>query len=48
MNFDSYDIEIENARTWNDEEIEIPEAPDSWSINDFDDLLSCGDAESCW
>ena len=49
MNFDHDDFDLSyqqnSSRNWQDDEFEIPDAPDSWSINDFDDLLGYSDFE---
>ena len=42
-NFDyqsNYDQDKEIPQRWSDNELEIPEAPDNWSLEDFDDVLS--------
>lgn len=45
---DSYDFELElnssaEKRFFFEEENEIPEAPESWSLDDFGDLVSGSD-----
>lgn len=49
MNFDHDDFDFGNQQNsnqaWQNDEYEIPDAPDSWSINDFDDLVGYSDFE---
>ena len=48
MNIDRYDFDqainyeqdMETSRRFRDSELDIPEAPDNWSLEDFDDVLT--------
>ena len=38
-----YDFDVESDHHFFDEDYEVPDAPESWEINDFEDIFGSDD-----